>query len=109
VPDTAATLIIPRQREQDQPCHVKRELVEAMIDLHPGGMVWRRTFPGTFDQIPAARHFTRFLLLDSPCRDDAEQIVAELADQAGYEGGDAIGHRVWAQIHSPFSARTTRF
>ncbi|MFI7447579.1 ATP-binding protein [Nonomuraea sp. NPDC049714] len=172
MPDTAAALIIPRQREQDQPCHVKRELVEAMIDLHPGGMVWRRTFPGTFDQVPAARHFTRFLLLDSPCQDDAEQIVAELAanavqhsssgrsrgtfiveltrttatitiavydcgwggvprfgarcrtiaehgrglaivaalaDQAGYEGDDAIGHRVWAKIHSPFSARTTRF
>ncbi|GGP15418.1 ATP-binding protein [Nonomuraea glycinis] len=159
----AAALIIPRQHEQDQPCHVKRELVDAMIDLHPGGLVWRRTFPGAFAQIPTARHFTRFLLLDSPCRDDAEQIIAELsanavqhtssgrpegtfiveivrttatitlsvydcgwggvprfgapcrtiaehgrglaivaalAHQVGYEGDDAIGHRVWAKIHT---------
>ena len=162
---TAATaLLIPRQRDQDQPRHVARELVDAMIDLHPGGMVWRRTFPGAFDQIPHARYFTRFLLLDSLCQDDAEQIVAELsanavqhsssgrsqgtfiveltrttatvtlavydcgwggvpcfstpcrtnaergrglaivaalADQAGYDGDDAIGHRVWAEIHTP--------
>lgn len=76
MPDIAAALIIPRPREQEQPCHVRRELVDAMIDLHPGGMVWRRTFPGTFDQIPPARHFTRFLLLDSPCQDAAEQIIA---------------------------------
>jgi anti-sigma regulatory factor (Ser/Thr protein kinase) len=164
MPDTAATLIIPQPHEQEHPRHVTRELVDAMIDLHPGGMVWRRTFPGTFDQIPAARHFTRLLLLDSPCQDDAEQIIAELsanavqhtssgrshgtfiveiarttttiviavydcgwggiprfgaryrtnvehgrglaivaalADQAGYEGDDAIGHKVWAKIHTP--------
>jgi len=163
VPDTAAALIIPRQREQTQPCPVKPELVDAMIDLYPGGLVWRRTFPGSHDQIPLARHFARFLLADSARQDDAEQIVAELAanavqhsssgrsqgtfivefarttstitiavydcgwggtprfgrqcrtnaergrglavvaalaDQIGYDGDDAIGHRVWAKIHS---------
>ncbi|MEV0592375.1 ATP-binding protein [Nonomuraea cavernae] len=168
MPDTAAALIIPRQRAQAQPCHVKRELIDAMIDLHPGGLVWRRTFPGAFDQIPDARHFTRFLLADSPRQDDAEQIVAELAanavqhsssgrphgtfiveltrttatitiavydcgwggvprfgtpcrtnaergrglavvaalaDQVGYEGDDAIGHRVWAKIHASLTLR----
>jgi hypothetical protein len=53
-----------------------------MIDLHPGGLIWRRTFPGTFGRIPDARHFTRYLLADAPCQDDAEQIVAELSANA---------------------------
>ncbi|MBF8191671.1 ATP-binding protein [Nonomuraea sp. K274] len=149
---------VPRQRDQEP---VRREHVNAMIDLHPGGLTWRRTFPGTPDQVPHARHFTRYLLADAPCQDDAEQIVAELcsnaikhtssgspdgtfiveitrttttttiavydcgwggvpcfgircrtnaehgrglavvaalADQVGYEGGDAAGHKVWARI-----------
>ncbi|MEU7829120.1 MULTISPECIES: ATP-binding protein [unclassified Nonomuraea] len=92
MPDTAETvdapahLLIPRQRDQDPsagPSHpVLREHIDAMIDLHPGGLNWRRTFPGTPDQIPHARHFARYLLADAPCRDDAEQIVAELAANA---------------------------
>ncbi|WP_345577548.1 hypothetical protein [Nonomuraea rosea] len=53
-----------------------------MIDLHPGGLVWRRTFAGSTDQIPRVRHFARCLLADSPCQDDAESIVAELAANA---------------------------
>ncbi|WP_433517662.1 ATP-binding protein [Nonomuraea sp. CA-143628] len=84
--DVPAHVHIPRQREQDPSawpsCPVLREHVEAMIDLHPGGLVWRRTFPGALDRIPHARHFTRYLLVDAPCRDDAEQIVAELAANA---------------------------
>jgi hypothetical protein len=51
------------------------------------------------------------------CRTNAEHgrglaIVAALADQAGYDGDDAIGHRVWAKIHTPQTpafARLTRF
>ncbi|MFI7125650.1 ATP-binding protein [Nonomuraea sp. NPDC050153] len=71
--DVAETLI-PRQ--------VRREHVDAMIDLRPGGLTWRRTFPGTPHQVPYARQFVRYLLADSPCRDDAELIVAELAANA---------------------------
>jgi serine/threonine-protein kinase RsbW len=160
-----AVAFIPQQREREQPPPplraVQHELIDAMIDLNPGGMTWRRTFPGTPDQIPCARHFARYLLADSPCQDDAEQIVAELAanalqhtssgrphgtfiveisrttttvtvavydcgwggvlrfdgpcrmnaergrglvivaaiaDEVGYEGGDDLGHRVWARI-----------
>ena len=138
-----------------------------MIDLHPGGLVWRRVFLGARDQVPDARHFARFLLADSARQDDVEQIVAELAanavqhsgsgrsqgsfivelaratstitiavydcgwggtprfgracrtsaergrglavvaalaDEVGYDGDDAVGHRVWAKIHTPSSA-----
>ncbi|MBT2230447.1 ATP-binding protein [Nonomuraea sp. NEAU-A123] len=84
--DVPAHLLIPRQREQDPSAGpsrpVLREHIDAMIDLHPGGLIWRRTFPGTPDRIPHARHFTRYLLADAPCQDDAEQIVAELAANA---------------------------
>ncbi|WP_327589063.1 ATP-binding protein [Nonomuraea sp. NBC_00507] len=76
---TPAVVCVPRQRE---PCSVQRELIDAMIDLHPGGLIWRRTFAGIPDQIPHARHFARYLLADSPCQNDAELIVAELATNA---------------------------
>ncbi|MET8986295.1 ATP-binding protein [Nonomuraea wenchangensis] len=53
-----------------------------MIDLGPGGLIWRRTFPGAEDQVPEARHFARYLLADSSRRDDAELVVAELTTNA---------------------------
>ncbi|MFI7703260.1 ATP-binding protein [Nonomuraea sp. NPDC049480] len=81
MPETTV-VFVPKQREREQPTTVQRELIDAMIDLHPGGLTWRRTFPGAPDQIPHARHFTRYLLVDSPCQDDAELIVAELATNA---------------------------
>jgi anti-sigma regulatory factor (Ser/Thr protein kinase) len=84
--DVPAHLLIPRQREQDAGFGpsgpVLREHINAMIDLNPGGLIWRRTFAGTLDRIPHARHFTRYLLADAPCQEDAEQIVAELAANA---------------------------
>ncbi|MEU4511987.1 ATP-binding protein [Nonomuraea wenchangensis] len=70
---------IPAQRH---PHAVRPELIEAMIDLGPGGLIWRRTFPGTEDQVPQARHFARYLLADSSRRDDAELVVAELTTNA---------------------------
>ncbi|MGN9782532.1 ATP-binding protein [Nonomuraea sp. ZG12] len=77
---------IPLQREQDPSTgpsgSVLREHIDAMIDLHPGGLTWRRTFPGTLDQIPYARHFTRYLLAESDHRHDAELITGELAANA---------------------------
>lgn len=57
-------------------------LIEEMVGLRPGGMTYRRVFPGRPDRIPAVRRFIRFLLEDSTCRDDAEQIVAELVANA---------------------------
>ncbi|MFC5829319.1 ATP-binding protein [Nonomuraea insulae] len=158
--------LIPRQRDRS-PTLVSREHVDAMIDLYPGGLTWRRTFRGTLDQIPHARHFVRYLLADSLCHEDAEQVVAELAanavqhtasndpggtfiieitrtaaevtiavydcgwtgvplfgrrcrtdvehgrglaivaalaEEVGYEGGDETGHRVWATIRARPSA-----
>ncbi|MEV0596708.1 ATP-binding protein [Nonomuraea cavernae] len=84
--DVPARLLIPRQREQGPSaapfCPVLREQTDAMIDLHPGGLTWRRTFPGVLHQIPHARHFARYLLADSDCQDDAGLIVTELAANA---------------------------
>lgn len=61
---------------------VAPELIDAMVRLRPGGMTWRRTFPGRPAQVPEARRFVRFLLADSSFQRDAEQIVAELAANA---------------------------
>ncbi|MFF5204557.1 ATP-binding protein [Streptosporangium sp. NPDC000396] len=76
-------------------------LVEAMVGLRPGGMTYRRTFPGRPDQLPRVRRFIRFLLEDSPCRNDAEQIVAELA-------ANAIAHTSSGQSHGTFIVELTR-
>ncbi|GAA2847080.1 hypothetical protein GCM10010517_03970 [Streptosporangium fragile] len=76
-------------------------LIEAMVGLRPGGMTYRRTFPGRPDQIPPARRFIRFLLEDSPCRDDAEQIVAELA-------ANAVAHTSSGRPHGTFIVELTR-
>ncbi|MER5422098.1 ATP-binding protein [Streptosporangium roseum] len=80
---------------------VHPELIEAMVGLRPGGMTYRRTFPGRLDQIPQARRFTRFLLEDSPRRDDAEQIVAELA-------ANAVAHTSGGQACGTFIVELTR-
>lgn len=95
-----ATVLVPKQRE---PGVIQRELIDAMVDLHPGGLTWRRTFSGTPDQIPHARYFARYLLADSPCQDNAEQIVAEFA-------ANAIQHTSSGRSHGTFIveiARTT--
>ncbi|MET9066101.1 ATP-binding protein [Streptosporangium sandarakinum] len=76
-------------------------LVDAMVGLWPGGMTYRRTFPGRADQIPVARRFVRFLLEDSPRRDDAEQIVAELA-------ANAVAHTASGQPHGTFIVEVAR-
>ncbi|MEV6029569.1 ATP-binding protein [Nonomuraea sp. NPDC052116] len=91
MPETtaAATVFVPKQRE---PGAVQRALVDAMIDLTPGGLTWRRTFLGTPDHIPHARHFTRYLLTDSSCQDDAEQVVAELAANAIQHAASGLPH-----------------
>ncbi|MFC4585421.1 ATP-binding protein [Sphaerisporangium corydalis] len=60
------------------------------------GLVWSRAFPGRLDQAAHARRFVRFLLEDTPCADDAELIVSELAGNAlrhtrsGTEGGSFL-------------------
>ncbi|WP_433539964.1 ATP-binding protein [Streptosporangium sandarakinum] len=76
-------------------------LVDAMVELWPGGMTYRRTFPGHADQIPSARRFVRFLLEGSPRRDDAEQIVAELA-------ANAVAHTASGQPHGTFIVEVAR-
>lgn len=76
-------------------------LIDAMVGLRPGGMTYRRIFPGNLDQIPAARRFIRFLLEDSPCRDDAEQIVAELA-------ANAVAHTSSGMSRGTFIVELTR-
>jgi len=78
--EISTLLFVPEQGTLTHP--IWPEHVNAMIDLHPGGLTWRRTFPGTHDQIPRARHFTRYLLADSSRQVDAELIVAELATNA---------------------------
>jgi anti-sigma regulatory factor (Ser/Thr protein kinase) len=98
-------LLIPRQRDQDPSTDpsgpVLREHIDAMIDLHPGGLTWRRTYPGALHQIPHARHFTRYLLADAPCRDDAEQIVAELA-------ANTVHHTASGRAHGTFIVEIIR-
>ncbi|WP_327109289.1 ATP-binding protein [Nonomuraea glycinis] len=104
-------LLIPRQHEQDpspSPCGqsgpsgpVLREHIDAMIDLHPGGLTWRRTFPGTLDQVPRARHFTRYLLADSDHRHDAELIAGELA-------ANAVRHTASGRPKGTFIVELTR-
>ncbi|MEV6153728.1 ATP-binding protein [Nonomuraea sp. NPDC052129] len=93
-----AAVFVPKQCGSGA---VQRELIDAMIDLHPGGLSWRRTFPGTADQIPHARHFTRYLLADAPCQDDAEQIVAEL-------GANALQHTSSGRPGGTFIVEITR-
>lgn len=48
----------------------------------PGFLAWQRTFPGTPDQVTAARHLVRLMLGDTPVTADAETIAAELAANA---------------------------
>ncbi|MFC4009910.1 ATP-binding protein [Nonomuraea purpurea] len=100
MPETTApaAAFVPKQRTSEA---VHREHIDAMIDLHPGGLTWRRTFPGTPEQIPAARHFIRYLLADSPCQDDAEHIVAELA-------ANAVQHTSSGSLGGTFIVEITR-
>ncbi|MGW6501768.1 ATP-binding protein [Nonomuraea angiospora] len=72
-----------------------------VIDLNPGGLAWRRTFPGTPDQLRHARHFVRYLLADSQCQDDAELIVAERA-------ANAVQHTSSGHPHGTFIVEITR-
>ncbi|MEU0516322.1 ATP-binding protein [Streptosporangium sp. NPDC006007] len=76
-------------------------LTDVTVRLFPGGVICRRTFPGRSDQIPRVRRFIRFLLEDSPCRDDAEQVVAELA-------ANAITHTGSGRFNGTFTVKLTR-
>ncbi|MFC4009906.1 ATP-binding protein [Nonomuraea purpurea] len=51
--------------------------------------------------MPAARHFIRYLLADSPCQDDAEHIVAELA-------ANAVQHTSSGSLGGTFIVEITR-
>ena len=62
--DISTSLFIPEQRTSAHP--IRPAHVNAMIDLHPGGLIWRRVFPGTSDQIPRARHRPQGLGDDPP-------------------------------------------
>jgi serine/threonine-protein kinase RsbW len=102
--DETVVAFVPPQREYGPLSvagEVRSELVEAMIDLPPAAMLWRRIFPGTPDQVPQARHFTRFLLADAPCRDDAELIVSELT-------GNAVRHTSSAEKGGTFILEISR-
>ncbi|MEU8194145.1 ATP-binding protein [Microbispora amethystogenes] len=100
VTEEPAVAFVPPQREQDLPLGAPGEVppahVHAMMEIPPGRLIWRRTFMGTLDQIPHARHFVRFLLADAWCREDAALIVTELAGNAvrhtgsGKQGGTFI-------------------
>jgi serine/threonine-protein kinase RsbW len=78
----------PHERDDPQ--------VTATIRLRPGGLTWRRSFPGQAERISEARRFVEFLLADSCQRDDAVLIVSELATNSilhtgsGQEGGSFI-------------------
>ncbi|MGJ6961407.1 hypothetical protein ACSDR0_05805 [Streptosporangium sp. G11] len=82
---------------------VAPELIDAMVRLRPGGMTWRRTFPGRPSQVPEARRFVRFLLTDSPFGQDAEQVVAELAANAVRTppAGSGTAHSSWKSSANP--------
>ncbi|MEU4403336.1 ATP-binding protein [Streptosporangium sp. NPDC023963] len=88
---------------------VAPELIEAMVRLRPGGMTWRRTFPGRPGQVPEARRFVRFLLADSPLGQDAEQVVAELAANAVRHtaSGRPYGTFVVEVVRKPETTRVT--
>ncbi len=103
--DVPAHLHLPRQRDQNPSTGpsgpVLREHIDAMIDLHPGGLTWRRTYPGTLDQVPHARHFTRYLLADSDHRHNAELIAGELA-------ANAVRHTASGRSKGTFIIEITR-
>ncbi|WP_329424576.1 ATP-binding protein [Streptosporangium sp. NBC_01495] len=88
---------------------VAPELIDAMVRLRPGGMTWRRTFPGRPSQVPEARRFVRFLLADSPFGRDAEQVVAELAANAVRHtaSGRPYGTFVVEVVRKPETTRVT--
>ena len=61
---------------QRTPIHVSREeWLRA-----PGPMVWRRTFPGTGEEVARARAFVKELLSGTGCEDDAGLIATELVN-----------------------------
>jgi serine/threonine-protein kinase RsbW len=80
---------------------VDSRIVDSVIDMRPGELIWRRVFRGLPDQVPVARHFVRFLLADSPRRDDAELIVSELC-------GNAIWHTSSAEDQGTFTVEVAR-
>jgi anti-sigma regulatory factor (Ser/Thr protein kinase) len=57
--------------------------------------VWNLTCPGTPDQIHHVRRWTRTLLRDCPCLDEAVVIVSEL-------GTNAIKHTASGQAEGTF-------
>ncbi|WP_181871349.1 ATP-binding protein [Sphaerisporangium album] len=95
--------------------------IDAMNDFQGGGMIWRRAFTGTPDQIPHARQLVRVLLADCPRRDDAELIASELAGNAvrhtrsGHAGGEFVvevarsGQAVTVAVYDSGSDGTPRF
>lgn len=74
--------LVPGQRDPKTAPTISSTLVDAAINLHPGGLIWRCVYPGTLDQVPRARHFVGHLLADAPCREDAELIITELSANA---------------------------
>ena len=82
------------------PAVPRPELIHAMVAIRPGGLTWRRTFLGRPDQAPRARQFVRFLLDDSPCREDAELVVSELVS-------NALRHTASGRSTVPSSSRSS--
>jgi len=80
---TSATISLPGRGQATTPARPRPT----------GHLVWARSFSGTPDQVAQARRLVRFLLTDTPCADDAELIVSELAGNAlrHSRSGDAGG------------------
>ncbi|WP_440098689.1 ATP-binding protein [Streptosporangium sp. H16] len=90
-----------RPSTTSEPAVPRPELIHAMVAIRPGGLTWRRTFMGRLDQAPRARQFVRFLLDDSPCREDAELVVSELV-------GNAMRHTASGKAHGSFIVEVIR-
>ncbi|GAA3889477.1 ATP-binding protein [Streptomyces sedi] len=60
---------------------------------------YRRTFSGHPEEVSRARHWTREILNEAPCRDDAALVVSELS-------ANAITHT--ASAHSTFTLTIER-
>lgn len=65
--------------------------------------IWELTCPGLLEEVGRARRWTRDILSNTPCADDAALIVTELGSNALRHSSSGSGHGAFhiVLVHSP--------